>query len=137
MTIDMKQMRYINLFEKVSRVATKNCFIYNNQIVFVVPKSKVSKAIGKQAANVKKMSLTLRKRIKVIGAGDKKEDAEKFIKDLVNPVEIESVDIKDNAVTISGDRQAKAMLIGRNRIREAELKEILKKMFNLKEVKFS
>ena len=45
--IDMQLMRYINLFSRTTRVPTTKCFVYNNQIVFAVPKAKVSVAIGR------------------------------------------------------------------------------------------
>lgn len=133
----MKHMRYINLFEKVSRVSTKNCFVYNNQIIFVVPLNQVSRAIGPGASNVKQLSLILRRKIKVIGLDDNFSNIEKFIKDLVEPVEFDGADLKEGVLTITGDREARAMLIGRNRIREKELKDILSKMFKVQEVKFS
>ena len=50
--IDMQLMRYINLFSRISKVSTTKCFTYNNQIIFAVPKDKVSMAIGKGAENV-------------------------------------------------------------------------------------
>jgi len=61
--IDMQLMRYINLFSKTTKVQTTKVFVYNNQIVFAVPKSKVSMAIGKGAVNVKRMNEILRKRV--------------------------------------------------------------------------
>lgn len=134
-TIDMQFMRYINLFSKISHVSTTNCFVYNNQIVFAVPKRDLSKAIGKGAVNVKKMSETLRKKIKVIEMPVDKMGIEKFVKDLVDPVEFNTLEVKDGAVTISADRQGKAMLIGRNRVREAELREILVKAFKISKLR--
>lgn len=57
--IDMKLMRYINLFEKISHVSTTSCFVYNNIIIFGVPSAMVSKAIGKQGENMKKLGMRL------------------------------------------------------------------------------
>ena len=65
-TINMQDMRYLNLFEKMTRVRTRYCFKYNEFIVFCVPKHLVSAAIGEGGANVKRMSEILRKKIKVI-----------------------------------------------------------------------
>jgi len=55
-TIDMKLMRYINLFSKTSRVSPNHCFVYNENIIFVVPSHKLSMAIGDKGKNIKKMS---------------------------------------------------------------------------------
>ena len=51
--LDMDFIRYLNLFEKISRVRTNHCFRYNNNIVFAVPKNVFSKAIGKDGRNIR------------------------------------------------------------------------------------
>lgn len=132
-TIDMKTMRYINLFSRISRVPTTKCFMYNGQIVFAVPSSKVSLAIGKGAVNVKKLKSVLGRKVKVVAMPDKedKEGIKKFIGDVVDPVEFSKVEIKDNQITISAGRQSKAALIGRNRTREKELSEVMKNFFQI------
>jgi NusA-like KH domain protein len=132
-TIDMRIMRYINLFGRISNVATKYCFVYNNVIVFVVPGRKVSKAIGKGGSKIKRLGRTLGKRIKVIAAPDIKEegDMKKFVESLVSPVSFKKIEFKGNAIEISAGKQDKAALIGRNRIREKELERILKNFFKI------
>lgn len=134
-TIDMQFMRYINLFEKISHVATTNCFVYNNTIIFAVPKAQVSQAIGPGASNVKRMSETLRKKIKVITMPSGDAGIKKFIEEIVEPIKLNSLELKDGIVMISADRQGKAMLIGRNRVREQELTEILTKTLKVQGLK--
>jgi NusA-like KH domain protein len=134
-TIDMQFMRYINLFERISKVSTMNCFVYNNTIFFAVPKLMVSQAIGPGAINVKKMSETLRKKIKVITMPKSEDGIKKFVEEIVEPLKISTLELKDGIVMISADRQVKAMLIGRNRVREQELTEILTKTFKVKGLK--
>lgn len=131
--IDMQFMRYINLFARTTKVATTKVFVYNNQIIFAVPKSKVSLAIGKGACNIKKMSETLRKKIRVVAmpAIDDDEGIKKFIEDTVAPIEINGVELKGEGVVINGGRQSKAALIGRNRQREKELSDVLKSFFSI------
>jgi NusA-like KH domain protein len=138
-TIDMQSMRYLNLFSKVSRVSTTRCFVYNNVIVFAVPKSKVSLAIGKDAANVKKLNTILRKRIKVVAMPDRdsREGIAKFIEAVVAPIEFNGVEVKDSSVVISAGRQSKAALIGRNRSREKELSEVLKNYFGITKLRIA
>jgi len=134
-TIDMQFMRYINLFEKISRVSTTNCFVYNNVIIFAVPKELVSTAIGPGAVNVKRMSETLRKKIKVVTMPTGDAGIKKFIEEIVEPIKLNSLELKDGIVMISADRQGKAMLIGRNRVREQELTEILTKTLKVQGLK--
>lgn len=145
-TIDMQLMRYINLFARVSRVSTTDCFVYNDTIYFAVPKKMMSEAIGKSASNVKTLSETLRRRIRVISAPkkeffDKADNSEKekiieeFIREIVAPVEFTSFNFIEGVATVSGTRESKAMMIGRDRAREKELNEILERTFGVKEFK--
>lgn len=132
-TIDMQLMRYINLFSKICRVSTNYCFKYNNQLIFLVPKSKVSFAIGKGAINVKKLSQIIGKKIKIIALPDR-DDAVKmfdFMKVLIDPIELNNVEVKSGVLIVSANRMNKASLIGRNRIKEKELMQILKNLFDL------
>jgi len=137
--IDMQSMRYINLFSRTCGVSTKNCFSYNNQLVFVVPAPKVSKAIGKGAANVRRLREILRRNIKVVAMpnAENKESLKKFIEDVVDPVEFTKIDVSGNVMTITAGRQNKAALIGRNRIREKELSDVLKNYFGIAKVRIA
>jgi NusA-like KH domain protein len=137
--IDMKTMRYINLFSKISRVSTMYCFMYNGQIVFAVPEEKVSAAIGKGAEHVRQLSDVLGKRVRVVAMPprDSREGIIKFIGDVVSPIEISKVDIRDDMAVINANRQSKAALIGRNRIREKELSDALKSFFQIAKLRIA
>ena len=137
--IDMQLMRYINLFSQTTKVSTTKVFYYNNQIIFAVPKSKVSLAIGKGAYNIKKMSETLRKKIKVVvmPAVDDVEGIKKFVTDVVAPIEINGVELKGGSAVVNGGRQSKAALIGRNRQREKELADVLKSFFGISKLRIA
>ena len=134
-TIDMQLMRYINLFERVSHVSTKNCFVYNNTIFFAVPGKFVSKAIGPNAENMRQISGILRKRIKVIEMIEDISQIESFVNSIVEPVSFTKLEVKDNVVILNASMQNKAVLIGRNRAREQELDDILKKFFGIEKLR--
>jgi NusA-like KH domain protein len=133
-TIDMKIIRYLNLFSKISRVSPKHCFDYNSTLVFVVPKSKVKQAIGEESSNLKKMSGIIGKKIKVVASPRDIGDAENFVSTIVSPLEIKSVEVDGNELIINAGQQNKALLIGRNKRRLDEMKKIIKDYFG-KEVK--
>jgi transcription antitermination factor NusA-like protein len=137
--IDMQLMRYINLFGKTTKVQTTKVFTYNNQIVFAVPKAKVSVAIGKDAVNVKKMNEILRKKIKVVAmpAVDDNEGIVKFIEDVVAPVEFNGAEVKEESVVVNAGRESKAALIGRGRQREKELGDVLKNFFKISKLRIT
>jgi len=135
--LDMQYMRYINLFERVSRIRTTVCFPYNNMIVFAVSPNKVSEAIGKNASNVKEISEILRKKIKVVPMpyGKSAKDIEEFISAVVSPVEFNKFEFSGKGVVIGATMQNKAALIGRNSVRLKELEDILKRYFDVSELR--
>ena len=125
--IDMQLMRYINLFTKTTKIIPKSCFKYNNQLVFLVQKNQVSKAIGKDAVYAKKIMATLRKKIKVMAyPGETIKEIRAFFERLVDPIEITDLEVKDNVIKVSATRINKSSLIGRERVREKELTKIIK-----------
>ena len=130
-TLDFQTIRYINLLDSTSNVKTRKCFVYNNTIFFAVPKQLVSKAIGPGAINVRRINEKLGKKIKVISEAEGITDVKRFIEDIVEPVEFKQVEIQNNVIVLTAGAQSKAALIGRNRRREAELKQILQDTFNL------
>jgi transcription termination/antitermination protein NusA len=135
--INMQFMRYINLFSKISNVSTTNCFVYNGQIFFAVNPLEVSQAIGRDAVNVRKLREILRRKIKVVAMPDREDllGIEKFIKEVIEPIEVSKIDVRNDSVSITAGRQSKAALIGRNRLREKELSDILKNYFHIPQLR--
>jgi NusA-like KH domain protein len=133
----------MNLFSRVTRVSAKHCFIYNNTVVYVVPGAWVQGAIGRDNINLKKLSGVIGKRIRVLAQPSGIQDLNNFVSVLVSPIQFEKLDVINNekgekeAVIATGGREAKAMLIGRGRAREAELKEILEQYFEIKNLRIN
>lgn len=138
-TFDMQFIRYMNIFGRVAKISAKHCFLYNNMLVFVVPRFAVEKAIGRDNSNLKKLSNILGKRTRVVAEPAGEGDIQRFVSVLVYPIEFEKLEVAENpethekeAVITTAGREPKAMLIGRNRAREAELKDILEQYFGIK-----
>ncbi len=129
--LDLQTIRYINLLDEASRVKTRKCFNYNNVIIFAVPGFLVSRAIGPEAINVRRMQEKLGKRIRIIKEAESSQDAEGFIKSVISPVSFKSLEIKDGVMILNAGTRNKASLIGRNRRREIELKQIVKDTFGI------
>src|SRR3990172_859648 len=127
--IDMKLMRYINLLDRASRVKTRNCFVYNNIIVFAVPRTMIAQAIGPGASNVKRIQEQLGKKVKIIAEPQGIEDAQNFVRDVVSPVRFKSLEIKEGVFVLNAGSTSKAALIGRNRKRLEELQQIVMNNF--------
>lgn len=125
----MQDMRYMNLFSRISRVNTRFCFKYNEIIFFCVPQMLISKAIGEKGANIKKISEVLKKRVKIIPYPKGIEDAREFISKIISPVEFKDLEITDNEIIITAGSQNKAALLGRNKRRLLEMQKIVKDYF--------
>lgn len=133
-TLDMRFIRYLNLFEKLTRISTRYCFFYNNFIVFAVPRKLVSRAIGEAGKNVKKLSEILGKKVKIISTPENVADAGKFISDIISPINFKTLEISEKEIIIGAGKQSKATMIGRNKTRLIELEKIVKEFFG-KELK--
>lgn len=128
-TIDMACMRYLNLFSKITGVRTKNCFVYNKTLIFAVPAEFISRAIGEQGRNVKEIVSILGRRIKIVPAPNSIVDSERFISKIVEPITFNNFEISPNEIIITANRQSKASLIGRDKVRFLELDKIIKEFF--------
>lgn len=129
-TIDMQDLRYLNLFSKITRIDTKYCFMYNNTVIFAVPRKLISKALGKDASNLKRISNVLKKRVKVVAIPNGIEDAKRLIGAIISPVTFKSLEISDDEIILNAGTQNKAALIGRNKRRLHEMQEIVKDFFH-------
>jgi len=127
--LDMKDIRYINLFGQVTRISTRHCFMYNEVIIFAVPKHLVSKAIGEGGKNVKRINMVTKKRVKIIPMPLGIQHAEEFIRAIVSPVSFNELEITDDEIVITAGNQNKAALLGRNKRRLLELQEIVRNYF--------
>ena len=125
-TINMQDMRYLNLFSKTSGVSTRYCFKYNDFIIFAVPKNLVSKAIGENGKNVRKMSEILGRKIKVVASPENQNGIKKFVEDIVSPVGFKDIEINARDIVITAGSQNKAALLGRNKRRLFEMQKIAK-----------
>jgi transcription antitermination factor NusA-like protein len=130
-TIDMKDLRHLNLFSKVTKIQTRYCFSYNDILMFCVPKSQVSRALGNRGENLKKISDVLKKRIRILPIPRGVEDAETFIQSVINPVTFKEIEINPEEIIVNAGPQSKAALLGRHKRRLAEMQEIVKDFFGL------
>lgn len=131
-TIDMKDMRHLNLFEKITRVRTQFCFEYNDYIMFCVPRFKLNQALGKDRHNIKRISEILKKKVRILVCPGSIKDAKWFIESIISPAGFKEIKILDNEIVVtSGNVQNKATLLGRNKRRLLEMKKIVSDFFGL------
>ena len=130
-TIDMRGLRYLNLFRKITKLQTRYCFFYNEILMFCVPHKDIPRALGKNGENLKKMSDILKRRIRVLQIPRGVEDAKSFIQAIIAPVTFKDMEINPEEIIVTAGNENKAALLGRNKRRINEMKTIVKDFFKL------
>lgn len=125
----MQDMRYLNLFSRITRINTRHCIKYNNAIIFCLPKEFVIRAVGREGENVRRLSEILGRRVRIIPMPRGLQDARGFIQTIVKPIIFRDLEITNNEIIMNAGSQNKAALIGRNKRRLLEMQEIVKDYF--------
>jgi transcription antitermination factor NusA-like protein len=128
-TLDIHDIMNLNLFNQITRIETRFCIKYNNAIIFCVPKNLLVKAMGEQGRNLKRISETLGKRVRIIPMPRGEFDAKGFIQTIVKPVTFKDFQMNGNEIIITAGSQSKAALIGRDKRRLIELQKIAEDFF--------
>jgi len=132
--LNMQFIRYANLFNKITRIRTNHCFEYNQAIVFAVPRKLVTKALGPDNQNLKRLYKAIGRKVKIVAIPKGREDIENFVSVITYPVKFKAIEIKDDNVVINASSQSKAPLIGRGKKRLEEMKNVLHQYFGVKKV---
>jgi len=107
-------LRYIALFEKITRVHIKDCVDTPDKLVFIVGEGKARDAVGKKGEFVIKLKQLTGKDIQVIEFSD---DPVKFLKSIFHTYGVRSVELENRGdilhATVTVDPQQKAKAIGR------------------------
>jgi transcription antitermination factor NusA-like protein len=128
-TLDMTLIRNLNLFEKITRIRTDSCFIFNNTMFFAVPKEMVFRAIGKNGENAKMLSEILGKKVKIVGLAEGGQDISRFIKDIIAPVQPKNIEVGEKEIIITAGRLNHAALVGRDKQKLHELEKVVGEHF--------
>lgn len=129
---DMETMKFSTYFESLTRAKLKDCFKEGNSLIFVVMPGEMAKAIGKQGANVKKISQKLKKPVKVI---EFNENIVKFIEKAIYPVKnVEIEENEDKVIIKCPDTKTKGLVYGRDRERLKNLLFLVKRYFKIEDI---
>lgn len=126
---DLELIGYITTLENISGAKVKDAFIDKNGIlVFIINQGEIAKAIGKKGINIKRLSMLLKKKVKLI---EFNENVLEFIKNCIQPLQA-VVTTQNEIITIEApDTTTKAKLIGRDRQNLNALKELVNRHFKV------
>jgi len=132
---DINLMKFMQLFESLTRAKLKDCInnVEDEQLIFIVEENEIGKAIGKKGSNVRRLEDLLKRKIKIV---EFNPDIKQFIRNFVMPLQIKEVNEEDNKITITGfDTKTKGLLIGRERKNLENLKSVVKRYFDVEDIR--
>ena len=124
---DTTFLGYMRLFKSVTGADAKDCFMFNETLVFITEKGQTGLAIGKQGTNIKALKKGLKKNVIILETANTPED---LVKHFVFPLTPESVLKNGNKINVklktSGERR---MILSNNLEKLKQLKFIVNRYF--------
>ncbi|MFN7991228.1 MAG: NusA-like transcription termination signal-binding factor [Candidatus Micrarchaeia archaeon] len=118
-------------FEKITHVMPSDYLNTESSIIFLVGHESLGKAIGKQAANIKKLAVVFRKRVIIVADSDEPEG---FVRNFFGNIGIIDIEIRDvmgeKNIMLTIEEKDRGIAIGRDGERVKAAKSFLKKKFN-------
>jgi len=132
--LNMDTIRLLNLFENITNAPAKDCYIDDDTVYFIVEEGKVGLAIGKNGSSIKNVEKTIRKKVKVF---EYSPNLVEFVKNLIP--QAKEIRIINNAETveihIKVDKSDRGFVIGRGGEKIKIYKKILKRVYNVSDLK--
>ena len=131
---DMSLMKFMSLFENITQAKLKDCFVDDfKQTIFVVVEGQIGKAIGKKGSNVKRIESMLNKRIKIV---EFSQDMIQFVKNIIYPIQAKEIAEEEGIITITpAETKSRGFLIGRGAANLRNYEKIVKRYFDISEIK--
>lgn len=113
-TFDEKTIKYVALFQDLTRTTVVDCVDAEDRLIFVVKEGDIGKAIGKKGENVAKLKRLLNKDIHIVEYAD---DPEKFVANVFRNYDVKGVQIEQRGdvthATVTVDASKKGRAIGK------------------------
>tara|TARA_Y100000310_G_C20259209_1_gene612840 strand:- start:12 stop:428 length:417 start_codon:yes stop_codon:yes gene_type:complete len=130
---DQASLGLSSVFERMTHAHVKDCFTEEDVLYFVVGSGELGKAIGKQGIMIKKVSAKFGKTVRVF---EYKDDVCSFVRNVIYPNKVSEVVQEDGVVFIRDeDRSKKGKIIGRSGSGIALVNKVVKRFFDVHEVK--
>ncbi len=130
---DANTIKIMSMFESKTRAKLKDCIMSEGSITFIVQEKEIARAVGPKGANVKSLERALKKRVRVV---EYSPDVIKFIRNLTYPANIAEADQADKIITLrAADSKSRGMLIGREANILRAFEAVVKRYFDIEEIK--
>ena len=129
------KMKYISLFENVTRTHVKDCIIKEDRLIFVIPKKQVVLALGKRGENIKRLKELYKRNIDIIGFSP---EVEEFVRNIFHNFKIKAVRVESRGekslVVVEVDLRDKGKIIGKNGSNLKLAREIVCRHFEINDI---
>ena len=132
---DFNSIKFMSLFQSITRCDVKDFFDLEDKFCFIVATGQIGKALGKNLSNVKLLENKLKKKIKIV---EFNQNMSEFIRNIVFPSKLSEIEFneEDKILSITGiDNKTRGYLIGRNASNLRTSETILKRHFDVNELK--
>ncbi len=130
---DTRLLNLISFFERATHAEVKDCIENEERLIFIVMPLNLRKALGKDGSNIKRLNQEMHKKIKVVEYSD---NIKEFIRSLIMPLKVDDITQEGKIITLkSNDRRTKGLLIGRNARNLRQYEDIVKRYFDIDEIK--
>ena len=126
-------MKLMFFFESATKSKLKDCFIDDNKLLTFVVSEKMGLAVGKKGETAKKIEAQLKRKIKIVAFS---ENMEEFINNLLLPLKIKGIELTaDKKILITPVQESRGYIIGRAGSNLRNYESILKRYFDIEEIK--
>jgi len=133
-----KEMRYIALFESITRASVRDCIIDDdlNRIIFIVKEGDTGMAIGRGGKNIRLLEKMTGKKHEII---EHSENPTQFIKNALKPARVTEIRITErpdgkSIAVVSVNARDKGVAIGKNGRNAERIRFLAKRYFQIQNV---
>ena len=132
-TFDTDMLKFMSLFESLTRAKLKDCFFDRDKLVFLVGQGEMGKALGRNKAHIVKLEKMLKRKIKIVEFNPSRLQ---FITNYLAPLKIVDIKEEGDIVTVTGaDTKTKGLMIGIKAQNLRNLEKVVAKYFKIDEIK--
>ena len=133
MKYDKEMLQTFSKFESVTRAKLKDIAEHKDNLIFIVEKGEMGKALGKGKKNIERLRKTFNKNIKIV---EYVPNVTEFVKNLLFPLKPNSVEnVGDEILIKDSDRKTKGLIIGARASNLRKYESIVQRYFDVKEIK--
>lgn len=132
-SFDTDMIKFMNLFENITRAKLKDCFYDRDKLVFLIEAGEMGKALGKNKTNILRLEKMLKKKIKIVEFSSERAQ---FITNYLAPLRVTDIKEEEDVVIVTGaDTKTKGLMIGIKAQNLRNLEKIVGKYFKIEEIK--